>query len=278
MRLPSGHGERDVLENARTAVRTLRASAPGPIESIGVGIPGNVEADRGVVWHAVNLGVTELHLGAGLAELSEGPVRVDNDVNAAALGAFSVMAEMPNSMAYLNVGTGLAAGLVLDGRVWRGYRGISGEVGHFPLYPGGDLCPCGQRGCIETVASGAAIASQWRSARPFAEAIVAGDADARDLLTRVSTGIADAVQLLVLTAGVERVVLGGGVIANIPELVATVVAALEDRTHGSGFLASVGLADRIAVAPPESEIAVIGAALLGASATDVLVESHRMKG
>jgi glucokinase len=263
--LPSGKGEAEVLANARSAIIRLREQVAGPVESIGVGIPGNVEAERGIVWHAVNLGITELHLAEGLSDLSDGPVRVDNDVNAAALGAFSVLEDVPSSMAYLNVGTGIAAGLVLDGKVWRGFRGIAGEVGHFPLERNGALCPCGQRGCIETVASGSAIVAQWRSERPWADAIAANDEDALALLHRVAEGIADAVQILVLTVGVEVVSLGGGVIVNTPGLVQSVRDALARRATASGFLSSIGLSDRIALAPLDSAIPAVGAALLGAA-------------
>jgi glucokinase len=263
--LPSGQGEAQVLANTRAAVERLLAQHPGPVESIGVGIPGNVDAATGIVAHAVNLGLTELGLAAGLADLSEGPVRVDNDVNAAALGAFSVLTEVPSSMAYLNIGTGIAAGLILDGKVWRGFRGIAGEVGHFPIERDGALCPCGQHGCLETVASGSAIVAQWKSDRPWSEAIAANDPEATALLQRVAEGIADAVQLLVLTVGVEVVALAGGVVTNTPGLVASVRESLARRSAASGFLASTGLADRLALASPDDSIPAIGAALLGSA-------------
>ena len=89
------------------------------------------------------------------------PTLVENDVNAAAFGASMVMGCA--DLAYLSIGTGVAAGLIFDGRLRRGAHGVAGEIGHLPVDPGGPACECGQRGCLETVASGAAIARRWPS-------------------------------------------------------------------------------------------------------------------
>ena len=89
------------------------------------------------------------------------PVRVENDVKAAAFGAYALRGGSSGSMAYLNLGTGIAAGIVADGELWRGARGTAGEVGHISVDPNGPLCRCGQRGCIEAFAGGGAIAERW---------------------------------------------------------------------------------------------------------------------
>ena len=85
-------------------------------------------------------------------------VHVENDVNAAALGAFAHLRLGPDaSLAYVNVGTGIAAGFVLGGRLWRGASGAAGEIGHIPMWSHGADCACGQRGCAEAVGSGRAV-------------------------------------------------------------------------------------------------------------------------
>ncbi len=89
------------------------------------------------------------------------PVLLENDVNAAALGAAAL--DRRDRPRYLSIGTGLAAGLVLDGRLRRGAHGAAGEIGHIPVDPHGVAVPCGQRGCLETVASGSALAAAWPS-------------------------------------------------------------------------------------------------------------------
>jgi glucokinase len=256
--LPSGQGD-GVLEVARDAVGRLQAEA-GRARSLGIGIPGIVDADTGAVLHAVNLGVDRLDLAAGLADLVDGPVRVDNDMNAAALGAFHLVGGS-GSLAYLNVGTGLAAGLVLDGKPWRGHRGVVGEVGHIPVDPSGLHCACGQYGCLETVASGGALDRLWRGDVPFGTALAAGDAEATALYTRLVGGVATAAQILVLTAGVADIVLGGGVARHLP-LLPDVRAELARRADGSGFLDGLDLPGRVRALPSDVPVPALGAALL----------------
>src|SRR5690606_171634 len=98
------------------------------------------------------------------------PVFVENDVDAAALGAHHVLAaagDAPRSLAYLNLGTGLACGVVTGRRLWRGAAGAAGEVGHVPVDPEGAPCPCGQRGGPGTVAPRAARARTAATRRPL---------------------------------------------------------------------------------------------------------------
>jgi glucokinase len=256
--LPSGRGA-GVLAAAREAVERLQREA-GRAVSLGIGIPGIVDSDAGAVLHAVNLGVERLELAAGLADLVDGPVRVDNDMNAAALGAFHVVGGS-GSLAYLNVGTGLAAGLVIEGRPWRGHRGVVGEIGHLPLDPSGLPCPCGQHGCLETVASGSALEQLWTGSVPFGEALAAGDPSAAALYARLVAGVATAAQILALTVGVADIVLGGGVARHLP-LLADVRADLARRADSSGFLQGLDLPERLRTLPDDVPVPALGAALL----------------
>src|ERR671910_811353 len=128
----------------------------GATKTLGVvvDVPGLVDARSGTVKHAVNLGVDGewLPVGQLLADLVGVPVLVENDVNAATLGAVALSGA--DDVVYLSIGTGLAAGLVLEGRLRRGEHGAAGEIGHVPVDPQGVVCQCGQRGCLETIASG----------------------------------------------------------------------------------------------------------------------------
>ncbi|MCV2393762.1 ROK family protein, partial [Actinotalea sp. M2MS4P-6] len=150
---------------------------PAELEAVGIGVPGVVDPDAGTVTHAVNLGITE---PVDLARLvSDGlggvPVRVENDLNAAALGAASLIRAEHGDLAFLAIGTGLAAGLLLDGRLRRGASGAAGEIGHVTYRADGSRCACGQRGCLEEYASGRALEAAW-AARPDGTAPVGGDA------------------------------------------------------------------------------------------------------
>jgi predicted NBD/HSP70 family sugar kinase len=267
VRLATGFGEDAVLANARTAVDRLHEKTGAVFESIGVGIPGLVDPASGHVRHAVNLGFDDLSFGRELEALVGVTVTVENDVNAAALGAYHLM-HLSGPVAYLNLGTGLAAGLVLDGTLWRGARGFSGEIGHIPIDPLGDVCPCGQRGCAETVASGSAIARRWPSAHEYPaqalfQAADAGDAEAIRIRGDLARGVAGAVRILVLTVDVESVVIGGGLSHVGQPLIACVSEVLRDWSASSTFLASLGLAERIRLLPEGLAVAAAGAAMLG---------------
>lgn len=276
LRLPTGFGHDAVLDTAVAAVTELASAAGTDVagfESIGIGVPGAVDA-AGRVVHAVNLGIDDLPLGAALAGRLGRPVRIDNDVNAAALGAFRLLGRDPeHSMAYLNLGTGLAAGLVLRGRLWRGARGAAGEVGHIPVDPAGPECPCGQRGCLEMVASGSAIARQWptddpKPARALFAAAAAGEPLAIEVRSRLVENVAAAVRLLVLTVDVDSVVIGGGLSSLGGELLDDVVGVLRSWEGASAFLASVDLSSRVAVVPAGFPAAAVGAALVGVAGED----------
>jgi glucokinase len=276
IRIPTGWGPDAVARTVLDAVGALGMEAGvdlSAVRSVGVGIPGQIEPGTGRVVHAVNLGVEALDLADAVGPRLGVPVRVENDVKAAALGAHALHkasgAAGPDSMAYLNLGTGIAAGIVSDGVLWRGARGTAGEVGHISVDPNGPRCRCGQRGCIEAFAGGGAIAERWarRSALPVRDvfdAADAGDPSARQLRAGLAQGVAAAVRVLVLTADVDIVVLGGGVTALGDRLMTDVAAMLSASAAASPFMRSLHLADRVELLPPGSPAAALGAALVGA--------------
>lgn len=271
-RLPTGFGAEAVVASAHAAVVQLTERLgvdSRDLDSIGVGVPGRVDPETGHVAHAVNLGLESLDLGILLGARLGRAVVVENDVNAAALGAFHLLGDpRRRSMAYLNLGTGLAAGLVLDGRVWRGARGVAGEIGHISVDPQGELCRCGQRGCLETLASGSALARLWpQGAGAPASALFAaaegGDADAAAVAARLVGNVAAAVRILVLTVDVDAVVIGGGLSSLGDRLLGQVRARLDADARTSPFLASLALAERVLLVPAGSPVGAVGAALVG---------------
>lgn len=266
---PTERGAAGVVRTAARVVEALRATTGEALtDTIGVGIPGLVDHEQGVVKHAVNLDLDGdwFPLGSLLGERVGAPVVVDNDVNAAALGAVAVTGE--DDLLYLSLGTGLAAGLVLEGRVRRGAHGAAGEVGHVPVDPLGARCGCGQYGCLETVASGSALAAAWPSSDvPPAQALFAaaeaGDPRALAVRDTFAAGVAEAVRVLALAVDPGTVVLGGGVAQLGDRLREAVASALRAQAATSPFLASLQLADRVRVVPAEHPVAAVGAALLG---------------
>jgi len=267
-----------VLEQVREAtepgpagvVRTVELVVAhlGAAGSVGLGIPGLVDVERGAVKHAVNLGLDGVWvpLREQLEQRLGVPVQVENDVNVATLGAVALSGI--RDLVYLSIGTGLAAGVVLDGALRRGATGAAGEIGHVPTDPEGAVCQCGQRGCLETVASGRALAVAWPSGdRPPAQSLFAaasaGDTRAVEVRDRFAAGVADAVRVVCLSVDPETVVLGGGVAQLGAPLADAVVDALRDQAASSPFLASLDLAGRIRLVPADQPVAAIGAAMLG---------------
>lgn len=273
--LRTGFGAGQVVRTAVDAICALSDDAGVAVEdvsSIGVGVPGVVDHLTGDLQHAVNLGVDSLDLGRQLADRLGREVWVENDVNAAAVGAYHRLrgpdpAAGVQSMAYLNLGTGLAAGLVIGGRLWRGAGGISGEIGHLPVDPAGEVCGCGQRGCLETVASGSGVAKRWATAERHVvaalyEAADRGEPDAVRVKADFVGGVAAAVRVLVLTTGVEVVVMGGGISSLGETLRSDVSSRLDEWASVSPFLRSVALSDRITIVPDRTVTAALGAALV----------------
>ena len=270
VRVPTGRGLDGVVASALEAVGALCGPAgltAADLAGVGIGVPGIVDPAAGTVSHAVNLGIegAAVPLGSVLsARLGGVPVAVENDLTVATLGAAEVL--RVDDVALLAMGTGMAAGLVLGGKVRRGFRGGAGEVGHLPYRADGPRCACGQRGCLELYGSGSALDVAWpsRTGRPAPvevfEAATAGDVLAVAVRDSFVAAVATAVRVLALTVDVEHIVLGGGVAGVGAPLLAEVSAALSRQAVTSPFLAHMAIPQRLRLTPSEVPVAPIGAA------------------
>ena len=156
-RIPARHGNDAVIEDIVAVAHQAAGERFDEVRAIGVGTPGTVDSASGHVGNIVNLDVVSLDMGPLISQRSGVPAHVENDVNAAAVGAATVLGGadgMAGTIAFLNFGTGLAAGIVENGVLMHGYSGAAGEIGHIPVEPHRLKCPCGQYGCLETVCSG----------------------------------------------------------------------------------------------------------------------------
>lgn len=267
---PSGYGPHALLATIEALVTLLAGSEAKPCQ-IGIGVPGTVDVERGELCNAVNLGIDHLELAGELRRRLGVSVAIDNDVNAAALGAFHLQQWVDGtagtSLGYLNLGTGVACGIVEDGKVRRGARGGAGEIGHVPIEEEGVSCPCGQRGCLETVCSGPALARGWPVAQGHAAqalfvAAAAGDASALALRERMSRAVARGIQIIALTLDVETIVLGGGLARIGNPLLDVVRDELARAAANSDFLASLELAQRVQLPSWVDWAPSIGAAMM----------------
>ncbi|HMC06290.1 MAG TPA: ROK family protein [Solirubrobacterales bacterium] len=219
-----------------TLERELRAAieARPDVQAAGLGIPCTIDRRRGVAVIAVNLDLADVPVGELMSERVGLPVFVDNDANAAILAEHRFgAAHGTRNAVMLTIGTGIGGGLVIDGRVYRGSSGAGAELGHIVIDAEGPRCQgnCPNRGCVEALASGTAIAREGIAAaqrapdsalgralaqgeevdgRRVTDAALAGDATARDVLQLIGRRIGVALSSLANAFDPDVIVLGGG--------------------------------------------------------------------
>jgi len=263
-------GADGVLASATTVLELLATALDGALPPhIGVGIPGIVDRHRGTVSHAVNLGLggDSFPLADQLARRTGAAVVVENDLNAATWGAHVLSGS--DDLAYVSLGTGLAAGFVLDGVLRRGASGAAGEIGHVPVDPDGPFCSCGQRGCLELRAAASALSAAWPAdgetspAEALFAAAATGNPAAVAVRDRFAGGVADAIRMLGLAVDPRAIIIGGGIAYLGEPLLAAVTAALRVQADTSPFLAALDLAARVRLIPAGVPVGAIGAAMIG---------------
>jgi glucokinase len=262
-------------------VADARRQLQQELAAVGVAIPGHVDPSDGSVSMAVNLGITHLALGPLLETELGVPTFVEHDARAAALWLSEQPGNgtggSPSSVAFLAIGTGISAGVVLDGEMLRGANGFAGEVGHVVADPDGHICACGLRGCLETIAAGPAIGRQANEAiaagrstvlraNPSAAEVfaagTAGDQVAAEITDRVADHLARAIRSLALTLGVKRVVIGGGVAAAGPALLEPIRSRIA-RERAASPLVEAALGDAtVELLPPSEAPGARGAAAI----------------
>lgn len=202
------------------AVEQACRDHPG-VAAVGIGFPGFIAPDTGVVSLSPNLpGLSQVDIAAPLAQQLGLPVRMENDALAAAYGEYLLAEPRPHNLVYLGLGTGVGGGLILGGEPYPGEHGVSMEAGHIIVEPGGRACGCGNRGCLERYASASGVEISYRelAGRELeAEAIAArahqGEAQAREAFRLAARTLAAALAHILKVADVGTVVIGGGMAA-----------------------------------------------------------------
>jgi len=149
---------------------------------VGVGAPGPLDRERGIVVTTPNLGWTNFPLRDVISERTRLPVRIDNDANCATLGEWWLgAARGANNVIGMTIGTGIGGGIIMGGRLYHGSSDVAGEIGHATIDITGRRCKCGNYGCLEAYASGPSIADRAREAvgaddEAFLVLMVGGDA------------------------------------------------------------------------------------------------------
>lgn len=261
----------------RTVDMALERAGAGRADLIaaGVGVPGQVDTVNGQIRLAVNLNILKpFPLAATLQSALGVPVALENDVRAASWGAYHWLraSETIDNLAYLSIGTGIAAGLVLNGRLYRGAHDMAGEIGHISVDPSGPRCNCGAYGCLEAIAAGPAIAAYAAEVFPDVDKALdsqavfrramQGDALACHVIDRVSYFLARAVYLLVMTYDVEKVVIGGGVTRAGEAFELPLRRALDTLRTDSELAAAMLPNDLIKMVPTGQNAGLTGAVLI----------------
>ena len=134
------------------------------IEAGGIGCPGTINFETGEVIYSNNIKMEHYMLAKEFQKYLNLPVKIDNDANCAAMGEYIVSGNNVPIFMFITLGTGVGSGLILNGKVFRGFNGAASEAGHITLVSGGEPCTCGKRGCWETYASVTALIRQTKVA------------------------------------------------------------------------------------------------------------------
>jgi glucokinase len=221
---PRQLGPAAVIETIVRAIAELREQVPAAarLRAVGLVVPGVVNAQQGIAVYAANIGWRQLPLRQIVAEAVGLPVVLDHDVRAAGLAELELGADRGlQEFLFVALGTGVAAAVITRGQVSPGATGRAGELGHLPVFPGGELCACGQRGCTETYASGAALSRRYSAASGItdvpAEDVIgraeAGDPVADAIFNDALIALGRALVHYVLLMDPELIIIGGGMAA-----------------------------------------------------------------
>ncbi|HAU32616.1 MAG: Glucokinase [Desulfotomaculum sp. 46_296] len=208
---------------------------------LGIGAPGPLDPQRGFIYQAPNLGWQDVPLKFLLEEALHVSVTVGNDANLAALGEFCFGDyKGASNLIYITISTGIGCGLILNGELYQGADYSAGEIGHLAVEPDGLLCSCGNRGCLETIASGTAIArfarelvqqgkgtgilkaagdlSEGITAEAVSRAAAAGDQEALGILDKTGRALGLGLSYIVNLLNPSLILLGGGAMKAGPPL------------------------------------------------------------
>jgi glucokinase len=292
-RTVTGLGQAELLEVARDAVQEASEAAPSEIAGVGFGIPCLIDRRTGLAVMAVNLALNDIPFGDVMAERLGVPVWIDNDANCAVRAEHRHgAARGASEVVLLTIGTGIGGGLVLGGEVYRGSVGAGAELGHCVVELDGPRCQgqCPNRGCLEAVASGTALAREARALareRPesgLGRALAAGkeltgmlttelahdgDAAAREAVERIGRRLGVGIANYVNVFNPEVVVVGGGVMGAGEMLLAPARAEVAERALQPSR-------DLVSIVPAGfgAEAGMIGAAVMALEGPAASAPSH----
>ncbi len=277
-----GRDYHDILgDSARLCLDLMKKSniSMEEIYSVGIGLPGLVDTKEGCLIYANNLSFDHISVIDEVKRFINKPIFIDNDANCAAIGEMMCgAAHGDKNVIYITLGTGVGAGIILDGKVFRGAFGGGGEAGHMVIMADGEMCTCGRKGCWEAYASATALRREGRiaaakypnseiyhlvdgnikliDAKTVFDAADLGDEVALNILDAFSKHLAIGLVNLVNIFQPETIVIGGGICAQGDRVITPVTRILQERVYGGE------LKTKLALATLGNDAGIVGAALL----------------
>ncbi|MBT2505314.1 ROK family protein [Streptomyces sp. ISL-98] len=205
----------------------------------GVAVPGIVDAENGIAVYAANLGWRDVPMRDLLSRRLHGvPVALGHDVRTGGLAEGRIGAGRgADRFLFVPLGTGIAGAIGIDGKIEAGAHGCAGEIGHIVVRPGGPPCGCGQRGCLERLASASAVSAAWAAASgdpdadaaDCAKAVESGDARAQDVWREAVGALADGLVTALTLLDPRTLIIGGGLAEAGETLFTPLRAAVAER-------------------------------------------------
>lgn len=279
----NGRNSEDILEDMAEISKKLMKElnvTEKDIEAIGVGLPGLIDKKKGVSIYANNLNFNNINIVEEMQKRIDVPCYIENDANCAAIGEnVCGVAYGSKNLIYITIGTGLGAGIIINGKVFDGSFGGGGEAGHMVIVAEGEECTCGRKGCWEAYASASALRREGRIAAakyPNSKIydLVDGNIklidaktvfDAADLGDEVAIEIID-MYIKYLAVGLvnlvnifqpEAIIIGGGVCAQGDKVINPLKEILSERVYGGQ------LKTKLCIATLGNDAGIVGAAMLG---------------
>ena len=256
------------------------------IEAIGIGSPGTPDNDEGLLVYSNNLPFVMAPMRKLIREVIDLPVYIDNDANCAAMAeAVAGAAKGAKDSVTITLGTGVGAGVIVDGKIYSGFNQAGSEFGHTVLVSGGIECPCGRKGCFEQYASASALArmtreaaeknpdsllnkvyeqqGEWNAQIAFI-AMREGDETAKEVVDTYTSYLADGLANAINAFMPEVLVVGGGVCNEGDPL----LIPMREKTMSRPYFGPGVKKTRIELAQMGNDAGIVGAAMMGKSCAD----------
>lgn len=237
---------KELLQLLKKLWNDIKRKDKRKVEAIGYGFPGIFSLDQHRILQSPNYAeLDNFDLVPALSEFIEVPFWINNDANMAAFGEYKRGAgQGAQSLIFLTIGTGLGAGIILDGKLWRGKCGYAGELGHVTVNPEGEMCNCGGQGCLETEVSAPKIVRNYNKIRNKDEKISAkevfdrakkGETAAREAFAQAGYFLGIGLGIAMNLLNPDKILLGGAVMAAGDLLLSPALEEVKKRAYKASY-------------------------------------------